>query len=144
MTEPYRHSVSVAAVVVNDDGEILVIQRRDNDAWQLPGGILEPHESIHDGVRREVLEETGLHVEPMHLTGVYKNIPLGVVALVFLARHVEGAPQPTDESAAVEWRAPARITEEMTEAFATRIIDALEFRDHPAVRHHDGTNLLQP
>lgn len=144
MTDTYRHSVSVAAVVTNDQGEVLVIQRQDTGAWQLPGGILEQYESIHDGVRREVHEETGLRVEPLHLTGVYKNIPLGVVALVFLARHVDGTPTPTDESAVVEWWPANRITDEMTEAFAIRITDALDFRDHPAIRHHDGTNLLQP
>jgi 8-oxo-dGTP diphosphatase len=143
MTEPYRHSVSVAAVVTNDQGEVLVIQRQDTGAWQLPGGILEHHESIHDGLRREVLEETGIRVEPHHLTGVYKNIPLGVVALVFYARHIDGTPTPTDETAAVDWWPPEQVTEQMTEAFAIRITDALELRDHPAIRHHDGTNLLQ-
>ena len=142
MTDTYRHSVSVAAVVTNEDGMILVIQRRDSGHWQLPGGILEQHESIHDGVRREVLEETGVHIEPQHLTGVYKNIPLGVVALVFRARHVEGAPQVTDESTAVEWWAPEQVIEGMTEAFAVRITDALDEGGHPAVRHHDGTNLV--
>jgi len=142
MTDTYRHSVSVAAVVTNEDGMILVIQRRDSGHWQLPGGILEQHESIHDGVRREVLEETGIHIEPQHLTGVYKNIPLGVVALVFRARYVEGMPRPTSESTAVEWWAPEQVIEGMLEAFAVRITDALDFRDHAAVRQHDGTNLI--
>ena len=58
-----RHSVSVAAVVLDDAGRALVIQRRDNGAWQLPGGVLELDEPIEAGVRREVLEETGLEVE---------------------------------------------------------------------------------
>lgn len=142
MTENYRHSVSVAAVITNDDGMILVIQRRDTGAWQLPGGILEQHESIHDGVRREVLEETGIHVEPLHLTGIYKNLPLGVVALVFRARHLVGMPTPTDESVAVDWWTPDEVVSGMAEAFALRITDALELHDHPAVRHHDGTQLL--
>ena len=90
MSEPARHSVSVAAVVPDDQGRVLVIRRRDNGAWQLPGGVLELHETIEDGLRREVEEETGVKVEPVRLTGVYKNMKLGVVALVFLARPVGG------------------------------------------------------
>lgn len=78
-----RHSVSVAGVVVRDDGRMLAIRRADNGTWELPGGVLELTEVPEDGVRREVLEETGIHVEVGGLTGVYKNIAAGVVALVF-------------------------------------------------------------
>lgn len=91
MSELPKHSVSVSAVVIDDDGQVLVAQRRDNGKWQLPGGVLELDESIYQGVRREVLEETGVLVEPERLTGVYKNLTLGVVALVFRARVVQGS-----------------------------------------------------
>jgi 8-oxo-dGTP diphosphatase len=40
MSELPRHSVSVAAVITDDDGRVLVVQRRDNGKWQLPGGYL--------------------------------------------------------------------------------------------------------
>lgn len=142
MTEPSRHSVSVAAVVTDDQGRVLVIKRRDNGAWQLPGGVLELHETIEDGVRREVEEETGVKVEPVRLTGVYKNMTLGVVALVFLARPISGTPSPTEESVAVDWWTTDRVASEMTEAFAVRILDAI--RNHgaaPSIRNHDGVQL---
>src|SRR5438067_4563022 len=103
VTQTPRHPVSVAAVVTNDNNRILVIQRRDNGAWQLPGGVLELDESPDAGLRREVREETDVEVEPQRLTGVYKNITLGVVALVFRARVVAGTATETDESAAVDW-----------------------------------------
>ncbi len=138
MTE---HSVSVAAVVTDDAGRVLVVQRRDDGAWQIPGGVLELDESIAAGVRREVEEETGLRVEPDRLTGVYKNVRRGVVALVFRARPVGGHPQPTNESTAVEWWPPDRVTSEMAEAFAIRVLDALDSGD-VAVRLHDGVQLL--
>lgn len=142
MADTPRHSVSVAAVVVDDDGRVLVIKRRDNGAWQLPGGVLELGETIHDGLRREVREETGVEVEPVRLTGVYKNMTLGVVALVFRARPVAGTPGPTDEAADVAWWTGEQVQREMTEAFAVRILDAL--RDHgPArVREHNGVRLV--
>ncbi|QSB15176.1 NUDIX domain-containing protein [Natronosporangium hydrolyticum] len=144
MSSAPRHSVSVAAAVINNDGHALVIRRRDTDAWQLPGGILELGETLHEGVRREVLEETGVVVEPTRLTGVYKNMRLGVVALVFHAHPIAGSPQPTDEAAAVEWWPIERITATMNEAFAIRLSDAFRDEQAPAVRAHDGTHLLDP
>lgn len=77
------HSVSVAGVVVREDGRLLAIRRADNGTWELPGGVLELDETPETGVRREVLEETGIHVEVDELTGVYKNTTRGIVALVF-------------------------------------------------------------
>src|SRR5688572_12718372 len=109
MGESNRHSVSVAAVVVDDQDRVLVVQRRDNGKWEIPGGILELDESIHAGLRREVEEETGLLVEPERLTGVYKNMKLGVVALVFRARVAGGSAGSTEESAAVEWWTSDRV-----------------------------------
>lgn len=142
MSEPSRHSVSVAAVVTDDQGRVLVIKRRDNGAWQLPGGVLELHETIEDGLCREVEEETGVEVEPVRLTGVYKNMKASVVALVFLAQPVGGTPRPTDESTAVDWWSSDRVAAEMTEAFAIRILDALDPAGELAVRVHDGVHLL--
>ena len=63
MTGGARHSVSVAAVVVDEAGRVLVIRRSDSGAWQLPGGVLELDETIQDGVRREVREETSVEIE---------------------------------------------------------------------------------
>jgi len=57
-----KHSVSVAGIVVSDDDRVLVIRRDDNGHWEAPGGVLELGESFEDGVRREVLEETGLAI----------------------------------------------------------------------------------
>lgn len=87
-----RHSVSVAGIVFDEHDRVLAIRRRDNDQWQPPGGVLELGETFEEGVRREVLEETGTHVHVERLTGVYKNIKLGVVALVFHCTPVGGTP----------------------------------------------------
>lgn len=81
-----RHSVSVAAVVVDEYDRALLIRRPDNGHWEPPGGVLELDEDIAHGLRREAAEETGLQVEPSALTGVYKNMSRGIVALVFRCR----------------------------------------------------------
>lgn len=135
-----RHSVSVAAAIVRDDDRILAIQRRDNGRWEPPGGVLELDEMVEEGLRREVREETGLEVEPEALTGIYKNMPRGIVALVFRCRPLDGEPRETREARDVRWMTSEEVRMEMDEAYAVRMVDAL--RDGPpAVRSHDGTRL---
>ena len=46
MTETPVHSVSVAGIVVNGEGKVLVIRRRDNGHWEPPGGVLEMSETF--------------------------------------------------------------------------------------------------
>lgn len=140
MADPL-YSVSVAAAVVREDGQVLAIRRRDNGRWELPGGILEHGETVHAGVIREVEEETGMTVEPEILSGVYHNIARDVIALVFRCRHVAGAPRSTHESSEVEWLTVDQVAQRMSEAFAVRLLDAVE-PHAPMVRTHDGCHLL--
>jgi ADP-ribose pyrophosphatase YjhB (NUDIX family) len=135
-----RHSVSVSAAVIRD-GRILAIQRRDNQQWEPPGGVLELDETIEDGLRREVLEETGLDVEPERLTGVYKNMTRGIVALTFRCHVTGGELATSDETRDLAWLSPDDITALMSPAFAVRLLDALP-ESAPAVRAHDGTLLI--
>jgi ADP-ribose pyrophosphatase YjhB (NUDIX family) len=66
-------------IIVNETGEIL-LQERDEDVWGLPGGLMNLGESFIDTAKREVLEETGLHIDHLILLDVlsgpeyyYKN-----------------------------------------------------------------------
>jgi 8-oxo-dGTP diphosphatase len=96
--QPPKHSVSVAAAILDDAGRFLAIRRADNGHWEPPGGILELDESIPDGLLREVREETGLHVRPLALTGVYKNMHRGIVALVFRCEIIAGDARTSPEA----------------------------------------------
>ncbi|SCE52789.1 ADP-ribose pyrophosphatase YjhB, NUDIX family [Streptomyces sp. DvalAA-43] len=135
------HSVSVAGVVVREDGHLLAIRRADNGTWELPGGVLELDETPEAGVVREVLEETGIHVEVDELTGVYKNTTRGIVALVFRCKPSGGTERTSAESVAVEWLTREQITERMSEVYAIRLLDALDGTG-PHVRSHDGKHLI--
>ncbi|MFF8192257.1 NUDIX hydrolase [Streptomyces bobili] len=135
------HSVSVAGVVVREDGRLLAIRRADNGTWELPGGVLELDEAPEAGVAREVLEETGIHVKVDELTGVYKNMTRGVVALVFRCKPSGGTERTSSESTAVSWLTPDEVSERMTEAYAVRLLDALD-DNGPHVRSHDGKHLI--
>jgi 8-oxo-dGTP diphosphatase len=141
MTEDHRYSVSVAGVIVDDEGRALIIRRRDNGHWEPPGGILEHGETIEDGLRREVYEETGLTIEPGPLTGVYQNMERHIIALVVRCRVVSGCLTANTEANAFRWvdAEDARVL--MDPAYAVRVIDAMVDQG-PVVRPHDGTNLL--
>ena len=141
-TAATRHSVSVAAVITDDHGRALLIQRRDNHRWEPPGGVLETGESIQDGLRREVREETGLDVEPVTLTGVYKNMTRAIVALVFRCTATAGHLILNDEVAAFRWATPEEVADLAAEAYAVRVLDALSDEPGPAVRQHDGRRIL--
>lgn len=134
------HSVSVAGAVIRDDGRFLAIRRRDNGTWELPGGVLELDETPEDGVVREVREETGILVKVDRLTGVYKNMARGIVALVFRCHPAGGREHPSSESTAVAWFTPEEVKERMTEVYSVRLLDALD-SDAPHVRTHDGKRL---
>jgi 8-oxo-dGTP diphosphatase len=107
--------------------------------WEPPGGIVELDETIEDAVRREVEEETGARVEVERLTGVYKNMARGIVALVFRCRLLSTPVAQSDEARRVEWQDLERIPELMDSAYAVRVVDA---QDHvTSARAHDGVSL---
>src|SRR3954453_85950 len=64
---------SVTAVVLNKAGELLLVHKTDNNLWALPGGGVDPGESVTMAVVREVKEETGIDVTVDDLVGVYTN-----------------------------------------------------------------------
>ena len=140
-TTPPRHSVSVSGVILDDHGRVLLIRRRDNQHWEPPGGVLEPAETIHDGLRREIREETGLDIEPDALTGVYKNMPAASLPSSSAARS-PAAPGRQRRGTGFHWADQADIRQLTSEAYAIRLLDALREGAAPAIRQHDGTELL--
>lgn len=141
MNDSPRHSVSVTGVVVRPDGLILAIKRADDGRWVPPGGVLELDESPQDGVVREIHEETGIKVNPIRLTGVYKNMRLGVVSLAFRCEVIGGEMHTSSESTRVEWISVSDAVTSMPEARAVRVTDALR-DDGPFVRIHDGDAVM--
>ncbi len=65
---------SVAAVVTDDEGKILLQEKSSGEAWSLPAGSIEPGESPEEAIIREVREETGLNVLVEKVLGVYGGI----------------------------------------------------------------------
>ncbi|KMJ57429.1 hypothetical protein AB685_15505 [Bacillus sp. LL01] len=65
--------VVAGAFVFDTEGRLLLQQRSDNEQWGLPGGFMELGENISDAARREVYEETGIHLEQLELFGIYSG-----------------------------------------------------------------------
>jgi ADP-ribose pyrophosphatase YjhB (NUDIX family) len=119
--------LGVGALIFDDEARILLAQRGGEPLrglWSLPGGVLETGETLADGVRREVLEETGLVVEPVRLFEVFERImrdPQGraeyhYVLMDYICRITGGSLAAADDCADVRWvgrneLASLRITE---------------------------------
>ena len=88
--------IAVGAVVGNDRGELLLIQRADSGAWLYPTGWCDVGYSAAEVAVKEVREETGLEVEPLRLIMVLDGLRLGftripLYSLVFHCRAVGGS-----------------------------------------------------
>jgi 8-oxo-dGTP pyrophosphatase MutT (NUDIX family) len=104
--------LGASATIFDAQGRLLLTQRRDNGLWCLPGGGMDPGESITECCVREVREETGLAVCVVRLLGVYSDPdwlalkqgqPFQIVALNFLCEIVGGTPRITDETLDIGW-----------------------------------------
>ncbi|MBM7563885.1 NUDIX hydrolase [Paenibacillus sacheonensis] len=83
--------ISVAALLTNESGEVLLLRtHRRSDTWEMPGGNVERGEPLDKAIKREFLEETGIIIEPIGITGVYMNITKQVLTICFRAQYVSG------------------------------------------------------
>ena len=69
--------VAIGAIVGNDEGEILLMQRADSGIWLYPTGWADVGYSASEVAVKEVLEETGIECEPMQLLGVVDGQRMG-------------------------------------------------------------------
>jgi ADP-ribose pyrophosphatase YjhB (NUDIX family) len=120
---------AVSAVVPDDQGRILLIRRTDNNYWSIPGGGVEPGESVSQATAREVREETGIECEVTGLVGIYSD-PNHVAAyddgevrqefsICFRATALGGTPRTSSESSEVRFVA---------------VQDILNYEIHPSIR----------
>jgi ADP-ribose pyrophosphatase YjhB (NUDIX family) len=113
---PPRPEVAVGAIVV-DDHRLLLVERGREPAtgrWSVPGGRVEPGETLAEAVEREVAEETGLQVVCGGLVGWVERMGPDhhFVILDFRAELVGSTrPQAGDDAADVDWVSLDRVTE---------------------------------
>ena len=98
----YTHLVSVAALVTNENDEILLVKSPWR-GWEYPGGLIEPGESFEAALKREVREESGVEIEITGFVGICKNVERNMVNIDFTARYVSGELTTSEESTEVGW-----------------------------------------
>lgn len=113
MPKPITPFVGCDVFITNENNQVLLIRRSDNNLWALPGGCQELGETPAEGAARECLEETGYQVKITTLLGVfsssryeYVNYPWKeneFTHILFKAEISGGSAKASEESIEVEW-----------------------------------------
>lgn len=129
---PERPIIGVGGVVISD-GRVLLVRRGGpplQGQWSIPGGILESGETLIEGVRRELAEETGIDVRVRTLIEVFERIdrdPSGktqyhFVVLDYLCEAVGGIALAGSDVSEVAWAAPSELEKYSLTEIAGRVI----------------------
>ncbi len=90
----WRTRIRASAVILDDNQKVLLV-RQVEDLWVIPGGGVGQGETILDGLRRELKEETGLEIEPIRLLWfsdeVSEEYKMHYINVAFLAKPVGGS-----------------------------------------------------
>lgn len=126
--------VAVGAVVPRDDGRVLLVERKrppGEGSWTLPGGKVHGGEPLAQALRRELLEETGLHVVPLSIVEVVELIDahFHYVIIDFVCAPVSNAleARAADDAAALQWADPTQLASlEVTPSVQSVVAKALQ------------------
>lgn len=101
-------TIGCGAIIEDGQERILLLKRKDYEEWGIPGGILELGETFEKTVKREVFEETKLHLQTISLFGIYagKNgfatyengDKVYSVQIIFHTKDFEGNPNINEEA----------------------------------------------
>jgi len=115
---PSAPVVGVGGVVIRD-GKALLIRRGKPPLygrWVVPGGTVELGEPLERALVREMLEETGLAVEPVEMLTVFDRIDRNgdevvyhYVIVDYLCRWLSGEAKAASDALEVAWAAPGEL-----------------------------------
>lgn len=129
---PERPLVGVGGIVIRDERALLI--RRGSapleGEWSIPGGMLEIGETISEGVRRELLEETAIEVKVLDLIEVFERLTRDeagklkyhFVILDYLCEAVRGESQAGSDVTDVAWACESELNEFSLTPTAMRVI----------------------
>ena len=140
-----RIRLGCSAAIFDEEGRILLTKRADNGQWCMPGGGMDPGESVSEACEREVWEETGLRVRVTRLVGVYSysdqlvvyadGNKAQIVALHFQVEVIGGEPGLSNETTDIGYFTLDEIENlEMFARHKVRIVDTLAAQSEPFVR----------
>ena len=129
---PSQPIVGVGGVIVSN-GRALLIKRGTpplEGQWSIPGGLLEIGETLMEGVRRALREETGMEARPLVLMVVFERIELDgsgrakyhYVVQDYLCERTGGEPRAGSDVTHVVWARPEELGHYSLSSTATRVI----------------------
>lgn len=136
------HIIAAAGIVLNENDEILMVKSH-NAGWVFPGGQVEVGENVIDGVKREIMEETGIEVEVGELFCVSSNtckypgyngvkeVPTKII-LDFVCKAKGGTPRPSEENSESMYILKEQVLEMIkSPAYIARFQAYLEYTGRP-------------
>lgn len=137
---PAANSIKPASAVaiLNSNHELLMLHRKDNKKWTMPGGTMEFGESLTDCALREVKEESGLDVVIKDIIGTYTDPNIRVAysdgevrqefTIVYYGEALNYSVSLDDESSQYEWVSLEKILElPLADSQKRRIQDVIEY-----------------
>jgi ADP-ribose pyrophosphatase YjhB (NUDIX family) len=130
---PERPYLAVSAAIIRD-GRVLVARRArgaSTGVFTMPGGVVEAGETLHEALVREIMEETGIAIEPVGLAGEREYITRDdagrvsrhFVILCFACRWISGEGVPLlEELSELRWLTPAELAGLQTTAGLAEIV----------------------
>lgn len=96
-----------AAIILNEQNQILLVRKKDTDFFMHVGGKLEPNELPEAALSREVLEETGCEMEILSYIGKYETVAANelnhsLVSYLYQVK-LKSQPQVQAELAEMQW-----------------------------------------
>lgn len=127
-------------IMINEKNEVLLQKRHDGN-WGLPGGLMDLGESFEEVAKREVFEETGLTIKNLKLLNVYSGqeyylkVPNGdelyAATAVYFTKDVSGTMRVDDtESEKMEYLSVNQLPERLNEKDHKFIVDYLKYKEN--------------
>ncbi len=111
---------SAGVFVLDDPGRILLVRRDDTGNWTMPGGAMDPGESLTACAVRGTLKETGITTEVIGLVGIWTDPRHRIeypangevrqeFSIIYAGRYLAGEPTPSAENTHAEWLYPEMV-----------------------------------
>jgi 8-oxo-dGTP diphosphatase len=142
---PERPMMGVGGVVISGERALLI--RRGGPPlqgeWSIPGGMLELSETLHEGVRRELAEETGITVRVLDLIEIFERISRDEAGLCqyhfviadYLCEQISGEANAASDVIDVAWSSESELENYSLTPTATRVIRKAFHMSRERTRH---------
>jgi len=115
----------VFGIIFDKKKRVLLCHRRDMDLWNLPGGGLEKEESLWDGLRREIEEETGLNIQIIKISKIYFKPKEKEIVFCFICKIKGGKTKINKEADEIKYFEFKKLPKNTARSHIQRIKDAL-------------------